>query len=147
MKTHSQAAFQLNQDTWVCFKGNFCCFSSHSPPPLREEGPGSYLTSVSRYLSFPQTVHCCSSSFQPLSETLGFRSCVFKASSLALRLASGHTSLGFFNFAELYESTASFERGFHSFLLHWLKWKSLPLPCRRIGSFQLQSSATAVLEQ
>ena len=27
---------------------------------------------------FPQTVHCCSSSFQPLSETLGFTSCLFK---------------------------------------------------------------------
>ena len=28
---------------------------------------------------FPQTVHCCSSSFQPLSETLSFSSCLFKA--------------------------------------------------------------------
>ena len=27
---------------------------------------------------FPQTVHCCSSSHQPLSETLGFSTCLFK---------------------------------------------------------------------
>ena len=30
-------------------------------------------------LHFPHIVHCCSSSFQPLSETLGFSSCLFKA--------------------------------------------------------------------
>ena len=29
--------------------------------------------------NFPQTAHCCSSSFQPLSETNGFSSCLFKA--------------------------------------------------------------------